>query len=1003
MTMQWQNVSLPFVGGIDSKSDDKALQPPKLTVLENGVFTKRGAIVKRLGYADLGVETSATTPVEIADARALDTLDDELLMFDDGKVYSYTEPTNTWADKGALESVVTTTAAVAKATSEQTMADFAVSSDVAVYAWEDSRGGVRFSVVNTTTGAVYANDTLLSSGGSQPRCVVTAGFIHIVFCHVADTKLQTLRISPADVPGSLAGAVVDIATNLRAAVPLFDAETVGSRALLAYAVTGNTINVGYLTSAGSLTSVVGIAENPEHALAVAVHQTTGNVAVVCANTANGVRIRLLTPGLSVALGPAAIVAGVADCPNLTACWERDITSNLYLVRVFWERTAAATYNHVVWSGSYTTNATLTAGAVLRRHSALSSRAFLDENTVYVHVGHVSTLQSTYFTLRYDGVVIAKFLQGTAGGLTDAPHLPQVQNTDGRAWAWAGIYKRRLSSDATVYTEKGVARLGIDFDHSQSHRAVQIGQSLYVTGGLLWMYDGQGAVESGFHLFPENVTSASSNGTGSMTSGVSYTYRVYWEWVNAKGELEQSTSAAAVTQAMGAADDTVTLTIRTLAHTAKRSPRTPIRVAVYRTAADPFGDSPFFRASSLDPTATGNNGYLENDPTADTVTFVDGMTDATLITKQLDYQNTGELDNVAPPAPSVMVGGKGRVFLAGFEQPNLIIYSKLNFFGAALAFNDALTLEVDPDGGPIAALGVLDDKLVIFKESRVFALIGDGPNNLGGGEFSAAQLVTSDAGCTNQRSVVSVPAGLMFQTAKGVYLLDRSLQLSYVGADVEAYNEQTITAATLIADRNQVVFLTDDGAALLYDYFFNQWSTFTAHEGVGAVVWRGAYAYLRGDAVTRVQTAGLYTDGLVSYPLKMETAWVKLRGLQGFQRVRRAHVLGEFKSTHTLRFSVGYDYEPGYDAVALFDPSAAMDADAYGDGVYGSGVYGGEGSAVYQFRASLPKQKCQAVRFRFEDVPGDDPGESYEITELALEIGIKPTPFKLGSGKTVTAQ
>jgi hypothetical protein len=54
-------------------------------------------------------------------------------------------------------------------------------------------------------------------------------------------------------------------------------------------------------------------------------------------------------------------------------------------------------------------------------------------------------------------------------------------------------------------------------------------------------------------------------------------------------------------------------------------------------------------------------------------------------------------------------------------------------GEAVAFNDTLSVTVDQRGGPITALAVLDDKLLIFKESAIFALAGDGPSNTGAGQ------------------------------------------------------------------------------------------------------------------------------------------------------------------------------------------------------------------------------------------------------------------------------
>ena len=105
---------------------------------------------------------------------------------------------------------------------------------------------------------------------------------------------------------------------------------------------------------------------------------------------------------------------------------------------------------------------------------------------------------------------------------------------------------------------------------------------------------------------------------------------------------------------------------------------------------------------------------------------------------------------------------------------------------------------------------MDEKLVIFKESAIFYLSGDGPNNLGQQDtFIKPELVSSDIGCININSVVLTPDGLMFKSKKGIYLLSRSMQLAYIGANVEAFNDLKVSSAIVVPEENQVRFTTLD--------------------------------------------------------------------------------------------------------------------------------------------------------------------------------------------------
>jgi hypothetical protein len=1026
MKPRWTTIPVPLVAGLDTKTDEKAVPIGKLTDLQNGVFTQHGSIGKRNGYDILKPET--VDSVAITGGRMLAALNDELLQMTDSKIYSYSEAVDRWIDKGAIESVVVSTKTVSKLRTQQTVGDCATSNDVTVYAWEDSRGTARYSVVNETTGASYVNDNSLGSNTSRPRVVAVGDVIHIYFFDTGATALKLQKIIPSAIATSIAAGSTTLFTNVRAALPAFDVCTASTGGLYnprAYLVYTRAADCAVLSvnPAGTVSGTTAIADVGNYAVSITAHPTAPLIGVCIASLAGGVIAYQYGTSFGLTKTTTLQAATATTYRNITCAYQRTASGiNVFTLVAFWEKAAASVANgHLYFTQTASVDSgagAAVAAATFKLHSGLGSKAFATADRVYVHVVHHSTLQSTYFLARQDGVIIARILPGTAGGLTSVaaagsniPHLPSVSDT-GDGWVWCGVYKTRLesattdTSDNPIYTEKGIKLIKVDFDSEQSHRSTQIGNTLYIAGGHIWQYDGHSATEAGFHLFPENITAVSSNGSGSINSETafttpSYSYRAYYEWVNAKGEREQSSYAGAVSVTFVASDDTVTLTIPTLSLTEKRTPRSEVSIAVYRSEGNPSSDSAFYRVSSLDPTATGNNGFLLNDPTTDTVTFVDGRTDLSLITGELDYQNTGELDNITPPPFSVFAAGKGRVFLSGFEDPNLILYSKVGSPGKCLEFNDALTVKVDEDGGPVTGMAVLNESLVIFKRRRVYVLDGDGPSNLGIGGFNSPALITSDAGCTNQKSISVVPDGLVFQSEKGIYLLTQSRQLVYVGAPVEAYNDQTITGAVLSAGTNQVRFLADTGRSLMYDYLFREWSTWTQHSGVAACLWLGKYCYLKDTGRVYVENQDKFTDGSSPYQRVIETAWVNVGGVQGMQRVREVAILGQYKSAHNLQVSVAYDYEPGYSHTVVISPEDFMNTSIYGDdALYGDAdLYGGSGSNVYQARIAFARQKCTAFRLRIVDIPkGDEPGESFSVTHLAYKVAGKRGPFKPNSGK-----
>ena len=256
-------------------------------------------------------------------------------------------------------------------------------------------------------------------------------------------------------------------------------------------------------------------------------------------------------------------------------------------------------------------------------------------------------------------------------------------------------------------------------------------------------------------------------------------------------------------------------------------------------------------------------------------------------------------------------------------------------------------------------------------------------------------MTSDVGCVDPNSVVETPQGLMFQSSKGIYLLGRGLNTSYIGAPVEDFNSIQISSATLVPNTNQVRFTGEDSSCLVYDYYYGQWSTFTNHEAQGGLNYENRFTFVKSDGTVYQENINKFTDGSETVKMRLVTAWIKLAGLTGFQRAYKAQILGEFKSDHQLRVRVGYNYNPTFIQETMIDATTLLATNKYGEGSpYGTGdaVYGGEYPA-YFWQIHFKRQKCAAIRLSFEDVQTSDFGEGYSISNLTLEIGSKQGLFK----------
>jgi hypothetical protein len=247
---------------------------------------------------------------------------------------------------------------------------------------------------------------------------------------------------------------------------------------------------------------------------------------------------------------------------------------------------------------------------------------------------------------------------------------------------------------------------------------------------------------------------------------------------------------------------------------------------------------------------------------------------------------------------------------------------------------------------------------------------------------------------------------MFQSQKGIYLLDRGLGVTYVGAPVEAWNAQTVTSAQLLANTNQVRFTlapsTDAtlpvNAALVWDYLVQQWSVFTPVNAVDSTIWQEQFVYLQPSGAAFIETPGQFVDPYGNaIKLRLVTSWIQLAGLQGFQRVWKALLLGDYFSPHTLLVQLAYDYIPLFTQQV---PIAATGPSPYGgDSPYGSGTPYGGTFPLYQWRVFPQQQRCQAIQLSIEDVQTGTTGECFSISGLTLEVGLLPGARRLPAGQS----
>lgn len=1037
MGLQEQHAAFKFAGGIETKMDSKAVPPIRLLALENGVFSRAISIKKRNGYSLLSRAVDGS-PDLITGARRMAARDDELLLFTLGNCYSKQSGADQWTDAGAIVAPIGYDRAGVHTGTAQTTPDRATNGGVTAYAWEDSLGGVWWTVTDADNDRILRAPAQANSGGVRPRCVAAGENILVFYAVPAQHAVMVLVINPstptADVTELLVIEDLDSTYGFYDAVPTARA---GSPALIAWHEHATTnLRVAYVTPGGMLGSpagghpmaaqvAVGLLTGSGSPVACAfeyVDGGDGDVVEIAYVRADGTgAVLILSGGESPnAIGDTSssevIVFAATDARRAALTIANSVTW------VVFEESAAETSNHYCQVNSITAGVAGTARTI--RSLCLASRAFNAGETgdTFAMFVHDTTYFNTYLTFRLsDFAPAGRHLPGSACGPVQR-HLPSATVED-NVVKIATPYKTRLQSASNdKFTESAVRVVTMDFDNEDTHQTAQFGRGLYLAAACPLHYAGRKWTEQGFHVGPEHITTVAATG-GSMAAGT-YEYVAWYEWTDDLGEIHRGPTSPGVSVTL-TTETQVTLTLPTLRVTQKDN----VRICVARSIA---GDTAtLYRVSSLDPTTAGAtaNGYLANDKTVDTVTLVDRFSDATLLLQEQLYTVDGILSNDPAPLGSHVTVSKNRLFFTDAQAGSVVRFSKRIAAGFGAECAPELMHDIDPKGGDITALASMDDVVFAFKAGAIHAFNGDGPyedgstvqGNLIAG-FSSSQLITSEVGCTDPSSIVLTPKGLLFKSAKGIYIITRAREVEYIGAAVEAYNDQTVRRATALPKRNAVLFLTDDGTSLYFDHQFQQWSTFTNHEGRDGAVINDTYHYLRNDDTVFQETPGQYADAGARITLRFETAWLHLlEHLQGFQCFWKLLLLGTWSSPHQLAVSHRLNYdeawtEPYYlDAtgeetgatgwitgdnanVIGEDPITGSD---YGDGDYGYGPYGGRGPDVYQWRYEI-YEDGQSIQFRFEDFEKAGlNGASFELTEMTIVGGVKKVDMRPFSGARST--
>lgn len=383
-----------------------------------------------------------------------------------------------------------------------------------------------------------------------------------------------------------------------------------------------------------------------------------------------------------------------------------------------------------------------------------------------------------------------------------------------------------------------------------------------------------------------------------------------------------------------------------------------RIVLFRTLD---AGSVFHRVDEID--------YVNSAPGVLVLQYADGKSDSTIAANPTLYTTGGVIENTPLPVTNLFAQNNDRLYLVD-EQTGQLWISKPLVQGEQVSFSDSLTVRL-PQGKP-KAIASFDDKIILFTQDAVFAAAGVGFDELGGGGLSDWQRVGFGIGAVTQLCVQVFDAGVLFQSEKGVWLLSRGLQVSYLGAPIEDFSNKTFVGSLHLRDRHQIWLWASDGTVVVWDYFhqfFSNWTGLTAKSCalVNGVPTMGGAGYVWQESKSS------FVDNIdTQYRCKIQTQWIDFAEIGGFQRVRKINFFGDTKATATLTATLSYDFNGISETFTI--PTAT--------------ITNLQNAFEFQLRPKI--QRSEAVQVALEFTTDN---QGVELSTMTAEIGVKPGTYR----------
>ncbi len=1071
-------VQFSMLMGLDGKKDQRVMPLGSLATAQNVAYDRSGAVEKRPGNVSQGdtvcapsnyaypFALPATIPVPLVGGAGMFALGNEQVLCDGARIYCQSPTLAQHSTKDEIPEAVGTR----KSLSSNSNTQF-YGSDVCqtangyrVYVWLNGTSGAAIfaRIYDATSGALLWSNAISLALIAANGVKVTAVGNFAVFTYVTGGGLRVGCLTPANIGTAspvVAAANYSIAT-VSATFQSFDAcsnqagnQLVFAAQLAAGEVTIQSVNVPAMTNNQSATlsgtagytalKSIGICENAGNIWLAASNGTSGAIYVqVAADSSIG------SPTSSYTIAsplPAGVGIGTLSMCSFTTTECVLLAGRMSSVGVYAQligtgSAVASSFSYVGAAYGFALGAVGTMGPQLL---GPASKPAVWNGRAYALLYYPSATQGTYFWCDLECTPASTSGQPRSVA-TIAPRqcnsvilnsfcIPNVA-ADGLGNFYApcsiveggGLLSRQGKANVPA---NRLWETRLNFAHPATYLGGNIGRSYNVGSSV---YDGSSITELGFLTYPEGFTGALTAG-GSLMSGAVYQYMILYEWTSATGETIRSTACqAAGAQALtiaptGGGFNSATLTFWPPPLTAKmdlESSLTPPVITIYRTTG--LAGTTFQYLASVPITSTS---------------YLDQASDASIANNPLMYFQPGvqgtALDGVCPPSSSFTFTTQGRTFLLG-DDLRTWWFTNQGVEGVQALFNEGLSFSLLDAGDFVGGATLSNGNIVLFASDRIYYTYGTGPTPTGTGSFYPTPVrVQGDVGCIDPRSILAIPDGILFLSAKGWIILGQDMSINFLTppADVLAAYPN-VTSAVLVPARSEIRIALNNGTNgvdLVASYwaptgqqqtYSYRWSWSSKYDavanfpaagalGIGlgpgcmsyaAALVNGAYRWCSsaGNPYTEDTSGTIYLDCVTLgaataanwVTLWVESSWLNSNGPVGWQRVKRASPVGDWFTPHDLYLQVATNFVESYTSAAgTYGPIPQGQTEHFVSTVTDSAQW-------EQVRTIVMNQKNQAVRLSLYDAPptgGSDAigsGRGFSLAAFGMLLSPKDKIGKL---------